>query len=118
MLPSMRNTCTAVPVVNTWVTLPLPGSTLAAASRTFRPVILSTSFAASRQNFRISCWWYSRRFAAPFALLANSCSARREHFMKRKDQRVFAHMTVTFDGARPVCFVWKFARLGQLFSYG
>src|SRR6476659_4536 len=55
-LPSIKNTCTVVPVVNMCVTLPVPGSTSAAASRTFRPVILSISLRKDSTEFRNSCW--------------------------------------------------------------
>ena len=37
--PAKRYTCTAVPVVKTWMTVPVAGSTSAVASRTSTPVI-------------------------------------------------------------------------------
>src|SRR5258708_6072040 len=43
MLAERRKTWTIVPVVNTWITAPVPASTCAAASRTSTPAILLIS---------------------------------------------------------------------------
>ena len=55
-LPASRKTCTSVPVVNTFTTVPVLVSISAVASRTSWPVILLISSNSSSDELANNCW--------------------------------------------------------------